>query len=445
MTAGLRRYYDRNLEPGRRGVWQEPLGTHPLMTKALLATFGSFGDVYPLIGLGCALQRHGLDVTVITNGYFATTVAEAGLGFIEIGTAEQYELLTADKDLWHPRRGFELVTQAWIALMPETYAVIEDHYVPGRTVVVATAPVFGARVAQEHLGVPLATVQLQPATFRSLHETPRLPVVPPPEWQPRFFKRFVYWLADQLVDRVIAAPLNAFRSQFDLPPVRRVLGDWWLSPQLVIGLFPDWFAPPQPDWPPQSLLSGFPLYDGARTTALSAQAMDFLRAGSPPIVFTPGSAMRHGKSFFQTAVDACQLLGRRGILLTRYPEQLPASLPESVRDFEFLPMSGLLPHCAAIVHHGGIGTTAQGFAAGIPQLIMPMAFDQPDNAARAVRLGVARAISPRAFRPAAVARLLAELLERPESMENCRRGAQRTADPRRLDAACEAICRLVAP
>ena len=147
--------------------------------------------------------------------------------------------------------------------MPETYAVIEDHYVPGRTVVVATAPVFGARVAQEHLGVPLATVQLQPATFRSLHDTPRLPVVPPPEWQPRFCRRFVYWLADQLVDRAIAAPLNAFRSQFHLPPVRRVLRDWWLSPQLVIGLFPDWFAPPQPDWPPQSLLSGFPLYDGA--------------------------------------------------------------------------------------------------------------------------------------------------------------------------------------
>ena len=108
-------------------------------------------------------------------------------------------------------------------------------------------------------------------------------------------------------------------------------------------------------------------------------------------------------------------------------------------------MSRLLPHCAAIVHHGGVGTTAQGFAAGIPQLIMPMAFDQPDNAARAIRLGVARAIAPRAFRPRAAARLLAELLERPESSGNCRLVAQRTADPRRLDAACEAICRLVAP
>jgi UDP:flavonoid glycosyltransferase YjiC (YdhE family) len=142
-------------------------------------------------------------------------------------------------------------------------------------------------------------------------------------------------------------------------------------------------------------------------------------------------------------VEVCQLLQRRGILLTRYREQLPASLPETVRCFGFVPMGQLLPHCAAMVHHGGIGTTAQGLAAGTPQLIMPMAFDQPDNAARAVRLGVARAIAPRAFRPRTAARRLAELLESPDSIRNCQLLAQRTTDPHRLDAACEAICRLV--
>ena len=235
--------------------------------------------------------------------------------------------------------------------------------------------------------MPLATIQLQPAVFRSLYDTPHLPVAPPPQWQPRFCRRFVYWLADQLVDRTVAVPLNSFRAQFRLPPVRRVLRDWWLSPQLVLGLFPAWFARPQPDWPTQTLLTGFPLYDGAQATSLPAAVTDFLRAGSPPIVFTPGSAMRHGQSFFRTAVEVCQLLQRRGILLTRYREQLPASLPETVRCFGFVPMGQLLPHCAAMVHHGGIGTTAQGLAAGTPQLIMPMAFDQPDNAMRAVRLG----------------------------------------------------------
>lgn len=414
-----------------------------IMAHALLITFGSFGDVFPVIGLGRALQRFGAEVTVVTNSFFAATVADAGLRFLPIGTAEQYEMITANQDLWHPRRGLELVTQAWMTLTPETYRVIADQYVPGRTVVVAGAPVFGARIAHEHLGVPLATIQLQPATFRSLYDTPRLPLVPPPQWQPRFCRRFVYWLADQLVDRHLAAPLNDFRSQFQLPPVRRVLGDWWLSPQLVLGLFPAWFAAPQPDWPAQSLLTGFPLYDGVQPSALPAAACEFLRAGSPPIVFTPGSAMRHGDSFFRTAVDVCGRLNRRGLLLTRYGEQLPASLPESVRHFEFLPMSLLLPQCAAIVHHGGIGTTGQALAAGTPQLIMPMAYDQPDNADRAVRLGVARKISRRAFQPRAVARALAELLEHPEVTRQCRAFAPQADSPQRLDGACEAILRLL--
>lgn len=412
------------------------------MPQALLVTFGSYGDVYPFIGLGRALQRSGVDVTVITNGHFADAVTGTGLKFKAVGTVEQYAAITQDRDLWHPRRGFELVARAWIELMPETYAVIRDHYVPGQTVVVASAPVFGARVAQEHLGVPLATVHLQPATIRSLHETPRLPLVPPSDWQPRLCRRLVYWLADQFVDRMVAAPLNAFRAQFQLAPVRRVLRDWWVSPQLVVGLFPDWFAPPQPDWPPQILLAGFPLYDGAAPDDLPAEVAGFLATGAPPIVFTPGSAMRHGAAFFRTAVEACRRLGRRGILLTRYPEQLPGNLPAEVRWFGFQPLGRLLPQCAALVHHGGIGTTAQGLAAGIPQLIMPIAFDQPDNAARAVRLGVARTITSRAFHPWAAARVLAALLESPEIARQCQRLASRAAAPQRLDAACAAICRL---
>ncbi len=111
--------------------------------KALLVTFGSYGDVYPLVGLGRALQQRGLDVAVLTSSYFEATVVRAGLEFVGFGTAEQYEALTADTNLWHPRRGFELVTRAWIELLPQTYEAIRDRYVPGQTVVVATAPAFG--------------------------------------------------------------------------------------------------------------------------------------------------------------------------------------------------------------------------------------------------------------------------------------------------------------
>ena len=70
--------------------------------------------------------------------------------------------------------------------------------------------------------------------------------------------------------------------------------DWCHSPQRVLGLFPDWFGAVQPDWPPQTRLTGFPLQDGRTEAELPAEVRAFLDAGEPPIVFTPGSAMRHG-------------------------------------------------------------------------------------------------------------------------------------------------------
>jgi UDP:flavonoid glycosyltransferase YjiC (YdhE family) len=94
-------------------------------------------------------------------------------------------------------------------------------------------------------------------------------------------------------------------------------------------------------------------------------------------------------------VDACRRLGRRGLLLSRYRDQLPADLPPGVRHFDYVPLSRVLPRAAALVSHGGIGTLSQALAAGIPQLIMPLGFDQFDNAARLGRLGVAATLTPR--------------------------------------------------
>src|SRR5436305_6257835 len=97
--------------------------------------------------------------------------------------------------------------------------------------------------------------------------------------------------------------------------------------------------------------------------------------------------MAHGAAFFRAAVRACEGTGARGLLLTRYPGRLPARLPPSVRHVPFAPFRRLLPLCRAVVHHGGVGTTAAALAAGTPQLVLPLAWDQPDNAAPVRRLG----------------------------------------------------------
>ena len=131
--------------------------------------------------------------------------------------------------------------------------------------------------------------------------------------------------------------------------------------------------------------------------------------------------------------------------MTRYPEQLPNPLPKGVRHCGYIPFSQLLPRAAALVHHGGIGTTAQALAAGIPQLIMPMSHDQPDNAARVQRLGVGRSLRPKAFRAAAVAARLDPLLNSREVAARCQSVADKfkTGDP--IGETCRAIEELIGP
>jgi UDP:flavonoid glycosyltransferase YjiC (YdhE family) len=214
---------------------------------------------------------------------------------------------------------------------------------------------------------------------------------------------------------------------------------WWYSPHCVIGMFPEWFAAPQPDWPQQVVLTGFPLWDESALAQMPERAREFLAQGDPPIIFTPGSAMVFGRQFFLAAVEACRWLGRRGMLLTRYAEQLPGCLPKEVEHFDYVPFSQLLPHCGAIVHHGGIGTVAQALAAGVPQLIMHMAHDQHDNAARLVRLGVGEGIRPRAFRGAAVASALGRLVSSKRVRARCRESAARFHGSDPLARTCEVL------
>ena len=391
------------------------------LARTVLIPIGSSGDVHPLLGLGVRLQQRGHDVTVITNPQFEPLVGSLELDFRPLGTVDDYHEISGNPDLWHPLRGFKLVARwGMLRTMEPIYDYLQELYEPGNTVVASQITAFGARIAHEKLGVPLATVNLQPAVLRSVYRTPTLPPMLTGRRTPRFLKRLQFYLADRLMaDPVLASETNRFRAELELPPVRRLLDEWWSSPQRVICLFPDWYAPPQPDWPPQTVLCGFPLWDESDTLEVPREVAAFLNAGDPPLVFTPGSAMKHGAAFFRTAVEACQQLNRRGILLTRYPEQLPNNLPEDIVHFDYIPFSLVLPRAAALVHHGGIGSTAQALAAGIPQLIMPMAHDQFDNAARVQHLGVGAAVQRKEFLARSVVPALSTLLKSADVFENC--------------------------
>lgn len=413
--------------------------------RLILCPVGSSGDVHPFIGLGIRLRQRGHDVVMVVNGLFEPLVRSAGLGYEELGTKEEFLGVIRDPNLWHSRKGTETVF-GWVAKgMRRQYEAIARLHRPGETVLVNSALGFGARIAHDKLAVPLASIHLQPAIFRSVHDTPVIPAGNLPRGAPAFMKRLVYWLADVMVlDRALDPHINAFRSELGLPPIRHATRDYWHSPQLTLGLFPEWFAPVQPDWPASVRLTGFPLYDERGVTPPPPGLEAFLAEHPRPVVFTPGSANVHAQDFFAAAVGACLRLDRPGVLLTRFPEQVPRDLPPKVRHFEFVSLSQLLPHAAALVHHGGIGTASQAMAAGIPQVIMPLSHDQPDNAARIKRLGIGDAIVPRRFTPERLSQMLASLTESGDVAAACRDIAGRLRGVDAIGQSCDLIEQLKA-
>lgn len=411
---------------------------HPF--EVLLPTLGSSGDVHPTMALALALQQRGHHATILTNEFFGEQIRNAGIDFIPLGTIAEGKKVLADPRLWDTNKAFQCIAQ--LVIVPNIarlYRLIEANAGP-RTVVVASGICVGARVAHEKLGVPLATVHLQPSMLRSYHDAGMVGRLPLGPGIPRFLKRAFYWVADRfLIDRELAPALNAFRHELGLAAISRIFDSYIHSPQLVLGLFADWFAPPQPDWPRNLHLPGFTLYDASADMPVSEEAEQFLSSGPPPLLFTPGSGAATLHEFFAESVEACRIAGTRAMLVTNFPEQLPRDLPPGVRAFSYLPFSRVLPGCAAMIYPGGIGTLAQTIRAGIPHLAVPHAHDQPDNAARVQKLGLGKFIYPEKYKGPAVAALLKELLSDSELIARCRQFAGRVQSQAALDRACTVI------
>lgn len=411
------------------------------MTQFILTALGSYGDVHPMVGLGTALAARGHRVKVVANPYFADVVIGAGLGLISIGTREEYIQLSQHKDLWHPVRGPKLVlTYAASRKLRTLYDLLETNYVPGETVFCAHGMDLASRTIGEKHGAPVASVIFAPSLLWSIHDSPRFKGAFLGPGVPRWLKRLQFRISDAFFVRpILGGELNRLRHELGLPPVHRVFTQWLFRADLVLALFPDWFGPPQPDWPTNVRTVGFPLWDSDAGATLPDVVGEFLDSGPPPIAFSPGSANHVAHAFFVAAVEACERLGQRGILLTKYEHQLPARMPHAVRHFGFVPLSKLLPRTCALVHHGGIGNCGQGLAAGVPQVIQPMSYDQFDNSRRVVQLGVGKAIAVNRFRGRAVADALARLLDSPSVAERCRELAARCDGPASLAAACDAL------
>lgn len=414
---------------------------------AVLVALGSSGDVHPFIGLGRELALRGHAVTLVAAGWFRDVVERAGLDFLDPLPELDFTASIRDERLWHPLNGARLVLDLLgRPLLEPVYRIVErarsaDLAAGRRTVVAASTLACGARVARERLGVPLVTIHLSPMLIRSLDDPPRIPGLFVHRG-PRWFRRLQWRLADTLLDAAVGRWLGPFRAGLGLPPVRGLFREWIHSPDATLGMFPEWFAPRWPECPRAIEPVGFPLYSEEGATEPPPEVARWIADGSAPLLFTPGSANVHGHAFFAAAADACVRLGRRGLLLTRFPEQIPSHLPPGVRHVDFVPFRWLVPRAAALVHHGGIGTLSQGLAAAVPQVVMPMGFDQFDNAARLEQLGVGTGIARRRFRGPLLATTLGRLLGDPRVAARCREVADRFGPNSSLAAVADRVERI---
>lgn len=406
------------------------------MKRIVFATFGSLGDLHPFIAISQALARRGHSPVVATFAEFRENVEAAGVDFAPMrpdmaAFGDRAAMMAKLVDPW---RGPELMIRG--IFMPHLRASYEDlARACARADLLVTHPLaLAGPILAQKTGLAWASSGLAPMTMFSAHDPSLFPAAPWMLWARKLGVAPYRWLfgIPRAMVRRWERPLREFRAELGLPATSAIAEiEGQFSPRQHLALFSGVLATPQPDWPPNTALCGFPRYDGAPPDAQTRDALEgFLSAGEPPIVFGLGSsAVMVAGEFWRAAMAAAAALGRRAILLTgKKPEEL-GSVPPAVKVFDYLPYSMVFPRAAAVVHSGGIGTLAQALAAGRPQLVVPVAFDQPDNARRTAALGIARVVPFRRATADAMCRELAALLGEPGCAARAREiGAQITAE-----------------
>jgi rhamnosyltransferase subunit B len=410
--------------------------------RILLSTLGSLGDLHPIMGLALALQARGHDVALATSDFYREKITASGLEFRPLrplGTPDDPETL---RRVFDPRKGPEYLLRTM--LLPHIADMYADlsQAAEGADFLISGEVVLAASLVSEKQGLPWASAILAPFSFFSVYDPPPLPFLPAASTftrAPAFVQRQLLGLG-RLMTRSWNEPLNELRRSLGLRVSRDAILTDRYSPTLNLALFSKQLGRPQADWPRNVVQTGFILYDPpgeARQEPLE----DFLTSGPPPVTFTLGSAavMDPGR-FFEESAEAVHRLGTRGLLLMG-KNVLPTQLPKELFAAGYAPYSSVFPRSACVVHQGGVGTTAQAMRAGVPQLVMPYAFDQPDNAARMVRLGVGLSVTRKQYRATRVMQQLHALMA-PSFHERARDAGNKISAEKGVSVACEAIERV---
>ena len=374
------------------------------MPRIVLTTFGSLGDLHPTVAIALGLKARGHEAIVATSDYYRGPIERLGLGFLPLrpdwpSPADEAAFVRRFMDVrCGPGR---LICDFMMPALRQSHSDTLAA-AAGADLLLAHPLTFCTRLAAEQLGIPWVSSHLFPMSLFSIFDPSLVPLCAT-HFAAAFSGAEFFPLCagdGQAPPASLERALASLAGRAGLRAHADPLFDGAYSPQLVLALFSPLLASPQPDWPRQTVVTGFPLYDRA-AGGLPPELARFLDQGPPPIVFTLGSAavLAAGR-FFADSVAAAQLLGRRAVLLTGSRARTfrrrcrrtcwPWAMPPSPNFFPG-------PRPSSIT--AGSARLARPCRAGRPMLVMPFSYDQPDNARRAARLGVARVISHGATRP----------------------------------------------
>jgi rhamnosyltransferase subunit B len=396
--------------------------TLPRIPKVVLATFGTHGDLHPMLALAIELKHRGVAVTLAAAPIYRSKVESEGVAFAtmrpDVDAVAQRLGLTERELLRKVTKQPDFLIQHII--LPHLREAYDDimAITADADLIVTQSAAYGARIAADKRALPHIGVVLQPLGLMSIHDPsiianfPRLS-----RW---VYSRGARWTRMYIglglaMARRWAQPIEDLRAAVGVAPSNgHPLFAGQLSGERTIALFSPLFAPPQFDHPPNTQIVGFAFYDSEHGGAygLEPGLEEFLASGAPPIVFTQGtSAVHDADDFVRASLAATASLGARAVLVL---DQARASewahrASSSVFVSGYAPYSQLFPRASVVVHHGGVGTTAQALRAGKPQLIAPYLIDQPDNADRVARLGAGRVLPLSQYRAKAVAEALRQL------------------------------------
>jgi UDP:flavonoid glycosyltransferase YjiC (YdhE family) len=416
------------------------------MARIVITSWGSYGDLYPYLGLAQGLIRRGHRPVLAMPPIYRDIIEREGVAFHGVRPDLDPNDRALAARIMDPVHGSDVLFAE--LLLPSLDASLTDltAAVDGADLLLTHPATLAGPIVADLRRLRWASSVLAPLSFFSVHD----PIVPPPApWvhaitsRSPLLSRFFLRLTDRITQKW-AGPVHTVRARLGLPINGNPVLAGQHSPHLVLALFSRVLGEQQPDWPPHTVLTGAMLYNGADAAGLPSEIAGFVDAGDPPIVFTLGtSAVFSAGSFYEVSAAAARRLGRRAVLLTGPGAPASPVNGHGILCAEFAPHRALFARAAAIVHQGGIGTLHEALASGQPMIVVPHAHDQPDNASRAARLGVARTIYPKQYRVDTVTAALRALLENDGIRGRAAEVAAIVRNENGVDRACDAIERIL--